>query len=275
MFTRFSRSWSLTKQSFAVLSSNPVLMIFPCLSALATLIVIASFLVPLFSSGAYQSMAQQRLQDPAFYLGLLAFYFCCYFVQTFFTCALMASANVVICGGRASLKEGLGLAAARIGNIAAWALMAATVGVILRTLQERLGIFGKIVIAMTGGIWSILTYFIAPVIIFEDLSVFDGVRRSAQLVKKTWGEGIAGGVTFVALNWLAAATLLLTGIIFFMAQPILGLVWVIGYIALWAIVASTASAIFRVALYRYAWIGAKTDLFDQNLIENAFKQRNQ
>src|SRR5579872_3001268 len=201
MFDRFARSWELTKQSFSVLSKNPVLMVFPCFSALATLLVIASFLAPLFQSGTLRMLAQHRGQvDPMAYLILFTFYYCCYFVQIFFNCALMASANMVLCGGKTTMKDGLGLAASRLGRIALWALVAATVGMVLRTLQERAGLVGKIVVAMLGAAWSILTYFIAPVIMFEDQGVFEGVQRSGELVKKTWGEALGKGVAFSALN---------------------------------------------------------------------------
>jgi len=274
MFDRFARSWQLTKQSFAVLSKNPVLMVFPCLSALATLLVIASFVVPLFKAGALNSMAEHHGQvQPLYYVVMFAFYYCCYFVQIFFNCALMASANMVLCGGKTTLQDGIGLAFSRLGRIAAWALIASTVGLILRTLQERAGMVGKIIIALLGAAWSILTYFIVPVVMFEDEGLFDGIKRSGQLVAKTWGEGLANGVTLSALNLLAFALWVIGGIVAFMLHPLVGVLWAIGYLCLWMIVVATVEGIFRVALYRYAWIGAKTDLFDQNLIENAFVQK--
>src|SRR5271166_3265534 len=100
MFNRFERSWELTKQSFAILNENKSLMLFPVMSAAATIVVSASFFVPLFVSGAYKHVGAQR--TPADYLFLFAFYFVCYFVQIFFNCALMASANQAFCGGKAN-----------------------------------------------------------------------------------------------------------------------------------------------------------------------------
>jgi hypothetical protein len=274
MFARYARSWQLTKQSFAVLSKNPVLMLFPVLSGFATVVVIISFLVPLFRTGVMASMAHQQAQfDPLRLVILFAFYYCCFLVQIFFSCALMASANMIFCGGKPTLQYGLDMAWSRIGQIAAWALIAATVGWVLRTIQERVGLLGRILIAVLGIAWSILTYFSVPVVMFEHYSLFDSVKRSGDLVKKTWGEAAGKGITFSALNLLAMVLWLVGAVVLFFVHPIVGLLWAVGYLALWMIVVSTVDGIFRVALYRYACFGEKTPLFDTQLIDNAFVQK--
>lgn len=271
MFARYARSWQLTKQSFSALAQNPVLMLFPCLSGLATLLVIASFLVPLFKTGALAEMAQHQNQiDPMRVVLGFAFYYCCFFVQIFFTSALMASANLIFCGGKPTLKQGLDIAWSRVGQIAAWALIAATVGWILRTLQERAGLLGRIVIAILGIAWSILTYFAVPVVIFEHYGLFAGIKRSGELIKKTWGEAAGKGVTFVAFNLVAMLVWIAGSIVLLFVHPAVALVWALSYLALWMIVASTVEGIFRVALYRYACFGDKTPLFEPQLIESAF-----
>jgi hypothetical protein len=164
-----------------------------------------------------------------------------------------------------------GLAASRFARIALWALVAATVGWGLRMLEERAGLIGKIIISLLGMAWGILTYFIVPVVMFEDNGVFDGVRRSGDLMKKTWGVAVGKGITFTALNLLAAVIWLVSSIaVLVLIHPLVGLLWMFGYLALWMITVSTIDGIFRVALYRYAWIGAKTEYFDPQLIESAF-----
>lgn len=274
MFARYARSWQLTKQSFAVLSKNPVLMLFPVLSGFATVVVIISFLVPLFRTGAMAALAHQQAQlDPLRLVILFAFYYCCFLVQIFFSCALMASANMIFCGGKPTLRYGLDMAWSRIGQIAAWALIAATVGWVLRTIQERVGLLGRILIAVLGIAWSILTYFSVPVVMFEHYSLFESIKRSGDLVKKTWGETAGKGITFIALNLVAMVLWLVGAVVLFLVHPIVGLFWAVGYLALWMIVVSTVDGIFRVALYRYACFGDKTPLFDPQLIDNAFVQK--
>jgi hypothetical protein len=269
MFERFRRSWELTKQSAALLSKDKVLMLFPLMSGTATIVLAVSFFVPLFLNGSLKALAQHH-GTPSTYLTLFLFYFCNFFVAIYFNCALMASANMALAGGRATLKDGLGIANERLGKIISWALLATTVGIILRTLEERVGLLGKIIIAILGAAWSILTYFIVPVIVFEDQDVFDGVQRSAFLVKKTWGENVGKNITISALTFMAMVPLLVVGLLAFAIHPLAGiLLWVVGFILLLTAV-SAMDGIFKVALYRYAWQGAKAEGFSPELIQSAF-----
>ena len=48
MFDKLSRSWDLVKASAAVLRSDKELMLFPAISGLCTLVVMATFLIPVF-----------------------------------------------------------------------------------------------------------------------------------------------------------------------------------------------------------------------------------
>ena len=273
MFTRFQRSWELTKQCWALLVRNKVLVIFPILSALASLAIMISFIVPIFLTGAARNLqhVQTHAQpNPQMYLLMFCFYFCLYLVQTFFSCALMGAANVAFAGGQASLGVGLSLAWERFGRIVAWSIVAATVGVILRTLEERMGLLGKIVIALLGAAWTILTYFMGPIIVFEDLGVSDGLARSTAMIKKTWGEGVGKGLTFFALS-LGGLFVLFSGFfVLLMVSPIVAVLFlVIGFITL-ATVLSTMDGIFKVALYRYACWSMVPEGFSPELVQSAF-----
>ena len=269
MFTRLERSWELTKECWSLLSRNKVLVLFPILSGCASLAIIASFFVPLFLSGAARQL-QHSQASPQTYLLLFLFYFCLYLVQTFFGCALMGAANVAFAGGEASLGVGLSLAWERLGRIIAWAAVAATVGVILRTLEERMGLLGKIVIALLGAAWTILTYFMGPVIVFEDLGVSDGLARSTTLIKKTWGESVGKGLAFTALTLLGLAALFVGFFALLFVSPIAAtLFFVFGFIALVTVI-SAMDGIFKVALYRYACWNMVPEGFSQELVQNAF-----
>ena len=74
-----------------------------------------------------------------------------------------------------------------------WALVAATVGMILRTIEERMGLIGRIIMKIIGVAWALACYFVVPVLAFEDLTPFSAVKRSAKLFRDTWGERVAGG----------------------------------------------------------------------------------
>jgi len=271
MFERFARSWELTKECWTLLNRNKVLMLFPILSGIASLAIMVSFFVPIFLNGGVQQLQAMRVQPtPGHYLMMFCFYFCLYLVQTFFSCALMGSANVAFAGGESSLSVGLELAWSRFGRIVVWAAVAATVGVVLRTLQERAGWLGKIVIALLGAAWTILTYFMGPVIVFEDLGVQDGIARSTALIKKTWGEGVGKGLAFSAFNLLGIITIAVVSFVIAMINPIVGLVaFLLGIIGL-VTVMSAMDGIFKVALYRYACWNMVPEGFSPALVQSAF-----
>ncbi len=270
MFTRFQRSWELTKQCWALLNRNKVLMMFPILSGIASLVIMVSFLVPLFMSDLKQLEQHNSQLPPSTYLWMFLFYFCLYLVQTFFACALMGAANVAFAGGQSSLSVGLELAWSRFGRIVIWSMVAATVGVILRTLEERMGLIGKIIIALLGAAWTILTYFMAPIIVFEDLGVQDGLARSTAMIKKTWGESVGKNLAFSGLMFLGLILLIVGFFVVLMISPIVAVLsFIVGFIALFTIM-STMDGIFKVALYRYACWNMVPEGFSPELVQNAF-----
>lgn len=267
--SKFSRSWMLVKQSFAVLAADKRLVLFPVLSAVAAIVVSLSFAIPLFTSGAATAF-QNGQATPTEYVVLFLFYFANYFVVVYFNCALVACASICLSGGHATLADGLRAANQRLGRILMWAAVAATVGLLLRMLEERAQKLGKIVVWLLGTTWTLITYFIVPVLVFEDLDVIESVKRSAHLLKQTWGEEFVAGFSF-GLIWLVA---LLPGIALaaagFMVHPLLGAAVLVVYGVVLAAVAAAVKSIFTVALYRYAAQQQVPPGFSPELVQGAF-----
>ena len=127
-----------------------------------------------------------------FYALLFAFYVVSYFVVIFFNTALISCVNARLHGTDMSVKEGLSNAGRHFRTIIAWAIISATIGLILHLIAERSGIIGEIVTSIIGGVWSLVTFFVVPVLVLEDKGVVDSVKESVSLIKKTWGESIIG-----------------------------------------------------------------------------------
>jgi len=271
MMERITRAWELLKQSFNVLVNDKQLLVFPVFSAIATIVVCISFVGPLMFTGAFSHLDGGRA-TPIDYLVLFAFYYANYFVVIFFNSALVAAANVCLAGGHPKVSDALGLAAGRIGRIAMWALVAATVGMALRILQDRLGKIGRLVVALLGAAWSLLTYFIVPVIVFEDLDMTESVKRSGRLFKETWGEEVAGGLSLGVIYLLLIVPGFALMFLGFFARPLLlvGILLGIVYFLLFATVVSALKSIFTVALYRYAVWKQVPPQFTPELIQNAW-----
>src|SRR5437588_12373625 len=95
MFSRMSRTWELTKQSFAIIAADKRLLIFPVLSGIAVILVSVSFLIPVLMS---HTLDNANVTPIDYVFGFL-FYFANYFVVLFFNCALVACANICLSGG--------------------------------------------------------------------------------------------------------------------------------------------------------------------------------
>ena len=282
MAGKFARSWALMKASAGVLRADKSLLVFPLLSGACSLVVAASFLLPVLLAAIDHQQAVGNMRvAPAYYALMFAFYLVQYFVIVFFNTALAGVALARLRGEPAGLADGFALARSRLGSIFGYALIAATVGLLLRMLQERLGLIGRLVVGLIGLAWTVATFLVVPVLASEDIGPVDGVKRSVELLKQTWGENLIGnaglGVVFGLVTFLVVllAVALLAGAM--AAQSIAAIVSVavlvvIGFLLL-GLVQSTLQGIYAAALYRYAEAGEVGGGFDQALLESAFRSK--
>jgi len=273
MFESIGRSWELVKASWRILSQDKKLLVFPLLSGIFTLIVVASFILPLVLSGAL--LGQVTAGPAPWYVLLFLFYVVTYFVAIFFNTALITCVHALLQGRETSITEGLSNAVRHIGPILLWATIAATVGIILRTIQDRAGFIGRIAVAIVGGIWSLVTIFVVPVLILEDKGVVDAIRESVALFRKTWGESVVGSVS-IGLIFGAIVVVGLLGVfaaLLFtrsLGVMILAVGLFIVLLAVVSVVASAMQGIFVTALYTYAKTGNVPTGFGKGVLENAF-----
>ncbi len=278
---KFSRSWQLVKQSFAILRSDKQLMLFPVLSTVSCFIVTAiiatggAFLLLPARAAALAAGEQFRPnQSPLFLPGMFFLYVVNYFVIVFFNVALVGVANSRLMGGTWKFRDGLELAWERKGTILQWALVAATVGVILRTLEERMGLIGRIIMRIIGIAWTLACYFVVPVLAFEDLTPIEAVKRSAKLFHDTWGEKVIGGFSLSLVSMM----LMLPGIGFVILATLLGgvnglllgLALMFIYFLLLSVFMSAVGGIFNAALYRYACFKQVPPAFSHDLVASAW-----
>lgn len=276
---KFSRTWELVKQSFVILRSDKQLMLFPVLSAASCLLVTAVIatggsllIMPAMASAAANGQPFHPHQSPLFLLGMFTMYVANYFVIVFFNVALVGVANSRLMGGNWTFRDGMELAWARKSTILQWALVAATVGMILRTLEERLGLIGRLVMRMIGVAWALACYFVVPVLAFEDLTPIAAIKRSSKLFRDTWGEKVIGGLSFS----LVSLVLMLPGFgLWFVAIVLGGIKGLLAgfallalYVVMLSVMMSAVQGIFNAALYRYACFQQVPPAFDAGLIKS-------
>jgi hypothetical protein len=274
------RSIDLLKASSAILLKNRQLLVFPIISSVALILVIASFALPLGGIGALDALTNRgSVFTPPQFMAAFLFYLCQYFVIFFFNTALIGAVMMQFDGETATLRDGLRIAVSRIGAIFGYALISATVGVILRALQSRLDFIGRLIVGMFGVGWSLATYLVVPMLAARDLGPIEAIAESAELFRRTWGENVLGraglGLAFVLIylgEFLCAAALVM------LAQAIhsvflTNLIETIGFGAFvfTVLVHATLTEIYAAALYRYANYRGHTSGFDARALEGAFR----
>ena len=273
---KFSYTWSIMGASWEVLKRDKKLLLFPLLSGICCLVVTASFAVAAVLGDHLHrptSQQQQILQ----WITLFCFYFVNYFVITFFNVGIVSFAMAKMAGGEPTVGGAFREALNRVHLIAAWALVAATVGVVLRMIESRSGKIGQIIISILGAAWSILTFMIVPVLVMENKGPIDAFKSSAVLLKKTWGERLIGNFSFGLIFFLLTIPGIL-GVIAGVAQlaqhndmlggSLIGLS-VIYFIAL-ALIHSALISIFQAALYLFTQgVQDQTHGFPVQLLQGA------
>ena len=278
MFSRIGNSWALLKASVAVLRADKELIVFPFVSMIAVLVVTASFALPMLLAGFVDTLLEGDTQILGFVVGF-AFYVVQYFVIIFANSALVGAALIRLRGGDPTVRDGLRIALQRVGVILAYALISATVGMILRAISERGKAVGRIVSSIAGMAWNLATYLVVPVLVTEDVGPLEAVKRSANYLKRTWGEQIAGNFGLGIIFGLVAVLVILIAI------PVFYLVIVTESIALIAVTAvlfvlalvflglinSTLNGIYVAAVYRYAAEGETDSFFAKEMVQGAFR----
>jgi len=276
---RFARSWALVKASVAVLQANPRLLVFPLLAAVCALLVSASFLAPLALGGALVDRVDDGQRPWWMAPVVFAFYLIQYFVIFFFNAALVGAARIRLDGGNPTVRDGFAIAASRWRQILGYALIAATVGMILRAIEERADFIGRWISALLGVTWTMTTFLVVPVLVSGNVGPIDAVRQSAELLKRTWGENLAGniGIGLVFGVVLAGWLLLSAGLVgvavnahSVVAIVIAVAVGVVGLLIL-SLTQSALQGVYAAALHRYAQTGDAGIGFERAWLADAFK----
>ncbi|HYV96412.1 MAG TPA: DUF6159 family protein [Gemmatimonadaceae bacterium] len=263
---RIRRSFRLIERSYQILMQDKELMVLPLLSGVfITLAIVGVILGFGFSTDTFE---QDR---GTAYLPIFVMYVVTYTIGIFFQSAVVAGATERMRGGDPTLRSALGAAWSRIGAILGWALFAATVGMLLKFIEDRVGFLGKIVTRLAGVAWSLATFFIVPVLVLEDHPVDESFTRSASLFRQTWGETFAGGAgigIIAVFAWIALAIVVFLLVSIGALIPAL-VAGVVGAVTI-AAFTSALQGVYVASLYRYATAGHETSGFDEDLLAQAF-----
>lgn len=270
---RISNGWKLAMSSFKILKANQQLIIFPILSAISLVLVIGSFFTFLLADAGWDVDNLGGYSQVAYYAVLFIFYVVNYFIVVFFNMALIHCTRLYLNGEEVTIGKGLQFSVSRIGAIFSWAMVAATVGIILKAIQENSGILGKIITGIVGLVWSVATFFVVPVIAYENLGPIDAVKRSSQMVKEKWGESLTAGFSFGLIHFLGILVICLP--LFFLGNlihPVIGIAAAVAAFFVIMAIMDAAKTIFVSAVYHNIK-GDVSEHFDQQLIDELFRHK--
>ncbi|MFB6283893.1 MAG: DUF6159 family protein [Halobacteria archaeon] len=261
---RIKKGWQIGKRSLGVVKEYPKLVILPIISGIATIIFMAVLLgglaageIFLANGGSVGSAAQsvQNMPDYVMYVVLFFVYLGTTFIATFFNVSLVFCAGQAFEGKDPSITKGFGMAFTRIGQILVWSIVAAIVGVIIRVVQEESDLAGNIAAMLFGAAWSIATYFVVPVIAYENPGAFSMFKESANTFRRRWGSTVGSWAyvgTFAAVFVLVSIIIaVVSGALLMPSLGILGILVAVVIAAVGLIIGTTIKSISKAGLYVY------------------------
>lgn len=273
----WSNSRELTRQSWAVLKDNRYLMAYPVVGIAFGIVPFAVMFAGVLALAANLNWVGWGLVVLGVYLLAL--------VGTWIQAGLTVSAAAELEGGHSSLGHGLSTAMGRFGRLARWAFVSAVVGAILGAVRGNDSggiasvIFRNVLAATAGVMWQLITFFVMPAMMLDDLGMIDAIKKSASTFKQRWGTQLSGGVRIgglIGLIVILPAMLVLAGgvvltVVGYVAPGIA--LAVVGLLALLVggLILSAIRGVFSVVLYRYATQGVLEGGFTEQQLAGAVK----
>jgi len=271
---RIANGWAIAKASWRVLSRDRELVAVPVVATLAALVAFGAIAGP-----GYLLLGGTDVQagDVALWLVLVTATVAATWVTAIGQAAIVAAAGERMDGGDPSLGSAFARSRERAVRLLEWAVLATVVSIVLDQLERRLGVLGRVVSWLGGIAFSVLSFLALPVIVFEDVGAIAAFKRSASLLRSTWGEQVTFNFGIGLLGFLAvlpavavAGGLLATGLL---PLQVLGVAAAVAWVVLCLAVTSSLSAVFKTALYRWA-VGKPVDpAYDASELSGAFRRR--
>jgi len=273
-FDRLGKGWKMGMASLKVIRANKQLVLFPIISGIAMLLVIASFLGLVYINYGTDVDNVMENSSAIEYVVSFLYYLVGYFVIVFFNVGLVHCTRIHLQGGKPSFGDGVRFAMKRIPIILGWAVLSATVGIILKAIEENSGTVGSIISSIVGVVWSIVTFFVVPILAYEEVGPITALKRSGQIMKEKWGESIGASFSFGILTLVGILIIALPGgILFSFIHPIVGISLGVLMIFLIQSIVSSAEMVFIASVYHQVVEEAPVDDFGSELIDDLFVKK--
>ncbi|MBN1547276.1 MAG: hypothetical protein JW902_11500 [Syntrophaceae bacterium] len=257
---KLENSFALMRASWEVLKKDKEILFIPIISGITMMILVASFLLPIFLVQDPALIKRLMQEDPdSFMMMSFVFYFLSYLIIIFFNSAIVACATIRMAGGDPTVLDGINAACSRIFRIISWALVSASVGIILRMIQGRSNFLGRAITGLLGMAWSAASYLVVPILVSENKGPFSALGDSVALLKRTWGEGLIGTFSFgLVFTLMSMPVVFVVAAGAYSGKGALTLFLIAAaavYLVVLSVFQSALQGIFQAALYQFARFG--------------------
>jgi len=276
---KFENTWSLMRASWQVLKKDKELLIFPVISAVCCILVLASF-ASTFSTGGVLHLPDKGApfsDQFDYYFIRFLIYFCIYLTIIFFNSAIVACASIRMKGGDPTVMDGLRAVMSCILFIIGWALVSATIGMLISIIENRAKKAGRLTAKIFGMAWSLISFTVIPYLVIENKNPISALKESTNLLKKTWGHQLIGNFSFGLVFFIWAIPAIVIYVIIAIFGEVSSMIPLIGIILVYfvglAIIQSALKAIFQTAVFLYARDGFAPSGFNRDILMDSFLTR--
>lgn len=277
----WDRSVAITRLSAALVRRSPQMALFPIMAGASSVALVAALFVP---TVVVELLAQLNpvaivlLQLPL----LFVTWFGLAFVATFFNVCVVYTTKTQLAGEQPRFFATLWFAVTKVHLIAAWCVVSASVGMVLRGIEgiaERSGLVGQVFLyvlrVVLAAAWAIMTMFVIPSMVYRGHGPIAALRDSLATVKATWGEGIVRVYGVGLVGFVCALPFLLAGVgsvfaaqVWWLSLPLF--LVAVGGLSVVIPVFNLLSTVWQTVLYDYATTRRVPEGVDDDVLETAF-----
>ena len=275
-FGSISNTIDLMKSCIRVLKKDKELILFPILAAICVILFVwIIFTFVGLDMSALTAEDNQSEEMPV--IPLLILLFGANFIVVFFNSALVSAALDRLRGGDPNIRSGLSHASKHIHHIFIWSIIVTIMALIfaaIRASARNRGAVGQIMTSIFASLlqagWAMMTFFVVPIIVSENLSPFAAIKRSSGLFKQTWGNQVTANFGFGIFQILALLASAALGWFFGLMSANLGMIVGVLCATTSISIIYTLEGIYKAALYEFA-MGEKPLEFEQQDLRTAYR----
>jgi len=193
-------------------------------------------------------------------------------ISGFFSFGLVACTRITLEERDSKFVDGMIAALRNLHWVFIWAFIAWTIGPILTLLDHQRHTSRWVRKALKTS-WSLLSYFVIPIVVVDRTNIFSALRRSVQVMSKAWGDG---AVSRLGMGWFFLLLSSPTIVVFLYGHYLEGAFpsWlafvVLALVYMTIVIYQTANSVLSVALYRYALDGTVVEGYKEKWLKEAF-----